>query len=149
MINPQLQVINAIKEAIEESIESLEGTASPVVNTEWRGDDLLRAEVDAIQDFDIRVKERREPAMHMPNQPLPPPPTQRKPQQRVRSYIRKTKNGKQRVSGYTTQQTRPDRREAMEELQDWSYDMVVREEADKEVNEAVKGGIRSGLGQFK
>ena len=37
----------------------------------------------------------------------------------------------------------------MEELQDWSYDMVVREEADKEVNEAVKGGIRSGLGQFK
>ena len=59
------------------------------------------------------------------------------------------RNGKQRVSGYTTQQTRPDRREAMEELQDWSYDMVVREEADKEVNEAVKGGIRSGLGQFK
>ena len=87
--------------------------------------------------------------MHMPNQPLPPPPTQRKPQQRVRSYIRRTKNGKQRVSGYTTQQTRPDRRETMEELQDWSYDITERIEADKEVKEAVEGGIDSGLRQFK
>ena len=147
---PQMQeVINAIRETVEERIKSLEGTVSPLVHTTWIMDNKLRANVDSIQDFDVRVKERREPAMHMPNQPLPPPPTQRKPQQRVRSYIRRTKNGKQRVSGYTTQQTRPDRRETMEELQDWSYDITERIEADKEVKEAVSGGIDSGLRQFK
>ena len=109
----------------------------------------LRAEVDAIQDFDIRVKDRTEPPMHTPEQGLPNPPTRMKPRQKVRGYTRRTKQGLQRVSGYTTQQTRPDRREAMEELQDWSYDITERIEADKEVKEAVSGGIDSGLRRFK
>ena len=144
-----MQVINTIKKDIENHINALEGTVSPVVKTYWQLENKLRAEVDAIQDFDIRVKDRTEPPMHTPEQGLPNPPTRMKPRQKVRGYTRRTKQGLQRVSGYTTQQTRPDRREAMEELQDWSYDITERIEADKEVKEAVEGGIDSGLRQFK
>ena len=144
-----MQVINTIKKDIENHINALEGTVSPVVKTYWQLENKLRAEVDAIQDFDIRVKDRTEPPMHTPEQGLPNPPTRMKPRQKVRCYTRRTKQGLQRVSGYTTQQTRPDRREAMEELQDWSYDITERIEADKEVKEAVEGGIDSGLRQFK
>ena len=144
-----MQVINTIKKDIENHINALEGTVSPVVKTYWQLENKLRAEVDAIQDFDIRVKDRTEPPMHTPEQGLPNPPTRMKPRQKVRGYTRRTKQGLQRVSGYTTQQTRPDRREAMEELQDWSYDITERIEADKEVKEAVSGGIDSGLRRFK
>ena len=144
-----MQVINTIKKDIENHINALEGTVSPVVKTYWQLENKLRAEVDAIQDFDIRVKDRTEPPMHTPEQGLPNPPTRMKPRQKVRGYTRRTKQGLQRVSGYTTQQTRPDRRETMEELQDWSYDITERIEADKEVKEAVEGGIDSGLRQFK
>lgn len=143
-----LQMITTIKRDIENNIKALEGTVSPLVNTRWETENSLRAEVDAIQDFDIRVKDRIEPPMHTPEQGLPNPPTQIKPRQKVRGYNRRTKQGLQRVSGYTTQQTRPNRREAMEELQNWSYDMVERIEADKEVKEAVEDGIDSGLRQF-
>ena len=144
-----MKVINTIKKDIENHINALEGTVSPVVKTYWQLENKLRAEVDAIQDFDIRVKDRTEPPMHTPEQGLPNPPTRMKPRQKVRGYTRRTKQGLQRVSGYTTQQTRPDRREAMEELQDWSYDITERIEADKEVKEAVSGGIDSGLRRFK
>ena len=144
-----MQVINTIKKDIENHINALEGTVSPVVKTYWQLENKLRAEVDAIQDFDIRVKDRTEPPMHTPEQGLPNPPTRMKPRQKVRGYTRRTKQGLQRVSGYTTQQTRPDRREAMEELQDWSYDITERIDADKEVKEAVSGGIDSGLRRFK
>ena len=144
-----MQVINTIKKDMENHINALEGTVSPVVKTYWQLENKLRAEVDAIQDFDIRVKDRTEPPMHTPEQGLPNPPTRMKPRQKVRGYTRRTKQGLQRVSGYTTQQTRPDRREAMEELQDWSYDITERIEADKEVKEAVSGGIDSGLRRFK
>ena len=144
-----MQVINTIKNGIENHINALEGTVSPVVNTTWMTDSELRAEVDSIQDFDIRVKDRTAPPMHTPEQGLPNPSTQITPRQKVRGYTRRTKKGLQRVSGYTTQQTRPNRREAMEELQDWSYDITERIEADKEVKEAVSGGIDSGLRRFK
>ena len=144
-----MQVINTIKKDIDNHINALEGIVSPVVKTYWQLENKLRAEVDAIQDFDIRVKDRTEPPMHTPEQGLPNPPTRMKPRQKVRGYTRRTKQGLQRVSGYTTQQTRPDRREAMEELQDWSYDITERIEADKEVKEAVSGGIDSGLRRFK
>ena len=122
MIN---KIASALKQSIEESLKSLQGSASPNVKTEWDGN-VLKATVDALQDFDIRVKEKREPPEHTVQQGVPFPPTQIKKGRSVRGYTRKTKNGKQRIAGYKQPPKRPDRREAMQELQDWSFEYQER-----------------------
>ena len=139
------QVMASIKRHIEQQLR----TNMPTITTvTWKNDDILIADVDAIQDFELRVS-GTEPPVHTMEQGPPQSPMKPKPKKNVRGYRRRTKRGVERVSSYQTQPEKPDYRQALEEMKAVEFETMERIEADEETNNAIKEGIDRGIDSFK
>ena len=138
------EIIAKIKEEI---VSNLQYGLSVPSSVTWRGSDTVIADVDSITDFKFRVG-GEEPPVHTVEQGFPQSPIKTKPRKNVQGYTRRTKNGTQRVSGYTTQPKKPDRKRALEESIAWEAELAMREATDEDTEAAIELGIDNAIDSF-
>lgn len=158
--------ITAVITSIKQSVEDQFRNNIPVETwgNEWSykdGNDVFTINVDSLADLEVRIKEKKDPPVHTPEQGIPRHPSRQKSPQRVSSYRKRTEKGVTRVNSHRRNDKRSvkkqdlvapyiQRYDQLKEVQNWTYDVQMRQEADDMAEEiGIEGGIDAGIRPFE